>query len=67
MEVAMSETDFSGNNVAANETDDRTIQLLLNALRDLQFGQVTAIVQDGVVVQVERTEKRRLNRKPKSK
>jgi hypothetical protein len=63
----MSETDFSGNNVAANETDDRTIQLLLNALRDLQFGQVTAIVQDGVVVQVERTEKRRLNRKPKSK
>ena len=32
------------------------------ALRDLQFGQVTVVVQDGVVVQVERLEKRRLTR-----
>ena len=47
--------------------DDRTVRLLLHALRDLQFGQVTAIVQDGIVVQIERTEKRRLNRKSRSK
>jgi hypothetical protein len=32
------------------------------ALRGLQFGQVTIVVQDGLVVQVERLEKRRLVR-----
>jgi hypothetical protein len=32
------------------------------ALRGLQFGQVTVTVQDGVVVQVERTERRRFQR-----
>jgi hypothetical protein len=32
------------------------------ALRGLQFGSVTIIVQDGVVVQVERTERRRFQR-----
>ncbi len=31
-----------------------------DALRGLRFGEVTVIVQDGVVVQVERTEKLRL-------
>jgi hypothetical protein len=34
------------------------------ALRGLRFGQVTAIVQDGVVVQVERLERRRFRRGP---
>jgi hypothetical protein len=32
------------------------------ALRGLQFGQVTVTVQDGVVVQVERLERRRFQR-----
>ena len=32
------------------------------ALRGLRFGTVTAVVQDGVVVQVDRTEKIRLDR-----
>jgi hypothetical protein len=32
------------------------------ALRGLKFGTVTAVVQDGVIVQVERTEKVRLDR-----
>ena len=31
------------------------------ALRGLRFGSVLAIVQDGVVVQIERTEKLRLS------
>jgi hypothetical protein len=35
-----------------------------NALRDLQFGSITLIVQDGVVVQVERTERKRYQRPP---
>jgi len=33
------------------------------ALRGLRFGTVTVVVQDGVVVQVERTEKIRLQRR----
>jgi hypothetical protein len=32
------------------------------ALRGLRFGSVTAVVQDGVIVQVDRTEKVRLMR-----
>ena len=31
-------------------------------LRDLQFGSLLVIVQDGVVVQIDRTEKKRLPR-----
>lgn len=34
------------------------------ALRGLRFGQVSVTVQDGVVVQVERTERRRFERRP---
>ena len=33
------------------------------ALRGMRFGTVTVVVQDGVVVQVERTEKIRLDRR----
>jgi len=35
------------------------------ALRGLRYGTVTAVVQDGVVVQVERTEKIRLDKRAK--
>ena len=47
--------------------DDRAawaLRQIEDALRGLQFGQITVIVQDGVVVQVERTERRRLARRP---
>jgi hypothetical protein len=37
------------------------------ALRGLRYGTVTAVVQDGVVVQVERTEKFRLENRERSK
>jgi hypothetical protein len=33
-----------------------------DALRGLKFGTVNVIVQDGVVVQIDRTEKRRIRR-----
>jgi hypothetical protein len=36
---------------------------IVEALRGLQFGQITVAVQDGVVVQVERTERRRFQRR----
>lgn len=41
-----------------------TLEQVAQALRGLRFGTVTLLVQDGVVVQVERTEKRRYERRP---
>ncbi|MDX1929728.1 MAG: YezD family protein [Pirellulaceae bacterium] len=38
----------------------REAQEIQNALRGLRFGSLHVIVQDGVVVQIDRTEKRRL-------
>ena len=46
------------------EQDDTTeaLERIRAALRGLRFGTVTAIVQDGVVIQVDRTEKVRVPR-----
>jgi hypothetical protein len=41
---------------------DGALGRIETALRGLEFGTVTAVVQNGVVVQVERTEKVRLQR-----
>jgi hypothetical protein len=38
------------------------LQQVAHALTGLQFGTVTIIVQDGIPIQVERTEKKRLRR-----
>lgn len=38
---------------------------LFDALRDLRYGQVTVTVQDGYIVQIERTEKRRFTQSSK--
>jgi hypothetical protein len=47
------------------EDSDATLAVakVRDALDGLRYGQVTVVVQDGVVVQVERTEKVRLTRK----
>jgi hypothetical protein len=45
---------------------DRTrdaLERIQTALRGLRYGTVTAVVQDGVVVQVDRTEKIRIERR----
>ena len=39
------------------------LQQIREALQGLRFGSITVIVQDGVVVQIDRTEKRRLQRR----
>ena len=39
---------------------EATIESIVDALRGLRFGSVVVTVQDGVVVQIDRTEKRRL-------
>jgi hypothetical protein len=50
---------------SAEDTNLRwTWQHIENALRDLQFGSITLLVQDGVVVQVERTERKRYQCSP---
>jgi hypothetical protein len=41
---------------------DPAIEYIRQALVGLQFGQVSVIVQDGVVVQVERVERKRFRR-----
>ena len=49
--------------MATNDEEGReAVERIREALRDLRFGAVTAIVHEGVVVLVERTEKLRLGR-----
>jgi hypothetical protein len=49
-------------NLTSNEREEDALARIEAALRGLRFGTVTAVVQNGVVVQVERTEKVRLQR-----
>ena len=46
--------------VTREEQQKRALELVRQALASLRFGQIIVTVQDGVVVQVERTEKTRL-------
>jgi hypothetical protein len=39
---------------------DEALNQIRDSLRGLRFGSVNIIVQDGVVIQIDRTEKRRL-------
>ena len=43
-----------------NPLDGEPLEMVRRALRGLRYGQVVVIVQDGVVIQVDRTERRRL-------
>jgi hypothetical protein len=42
------------------EISDEEILEIRNSLRGLRYGSVQIVVQDGVVIQIDRTEKRRL-------
>jgi hypothetical protein len=46
---------------SANTTD--AVQVITDALRGLRFGTVKLIVQDGVLIRVERTENRQVARR----
>jgi hypothetical protein len=48
---------------ARAERAQDALDRISSALRGLRYGTVTAVVQDGVVVQVERMEKIRLDRR----
>jgi hypothetical protein len=45
-------------------TADDALNQIRDSLRGLRFGSVNIIVQDGVVIQIDRTEKRRLRGSP---
>ena len=49
--------------IAAAESDrEQELAHIREALRGLRYGTVNVIVQDGVVVHIDRTEKRRVRR-----
>jgi hypothetical protein len=48
---------------SARAADSHALERIREALHGLRFGTVSVIVQDGAVVQVERTEKLRLLRR----
>ena len=50
----------NGSRRDADDATDAVLAQIRGVLQGLRFGSVTIIVQDGVVVQIDRTEKRRL-------
>jgi hypothetical protein len=50
----------SKSQVAEQAAPDDAINQIRDSLRGLRFGSVNIIVQDGVIIQIDRTEKRRL-------
>jgi hypothetical protein len=59
----MSTTEVNVNAAATSLPDrEQELQQIRDALAGLRYGTVTIIVQDGVVIQIERTEKHRLRR-----
>ena len=59
-------TELQGDDGATYDRARDGLDLISAALRGLRYGTVTAIVQDGVVVQVERTEKFRVDKRERS-
>jgi hypothetical protein len=47
-----------------DEPGEFPVHQILASLRGLRFGSVNIIVQDGVVIQIDRTEKQRLRPRP---
>jgi hypothetical protein len=55
-------TDTNTNGRRVDALGDPVIVQILKTLQGLRYGVVSIVVQDGVVVQIERTEKHRLRR-----
>ncbi len=53
-------THDNSNEVDPSRPSHDEVQQIVLALRGLRFGVVNIVVQDGVVIQIDRTEKRRL-------
>ena len=63
----MSDVERAGFRFSAEDEDETALRRIEAALRGLRYGTVTAVVQNGVVVQVERTEKVRLQRQERGR
>jgi hypothetical protein len=57
----------NGDDRATHDRAHDGLDRISAALRGLRYGTVTAVVQDGVVVQVERTERFRLEKRERSR
>ena len=57
----MSSQDSAAEPANNTEIREQALSMIARSLRGLRFGQVTIIVQDGRVVQVDRTERQRIN------
>ncbi len=56
----MSDRDTQSNEPSEEVRRKRETQETQNALRGLRFGSINVIVQDGILVQIDRIEKKRL-------
>jgi hypothetical protein len=59
-------SELHGDDRAAYDSARDGLDRINAALRGLRYGTVTVVVQDGVVVQVERTERFRVERRERS-
>jgi hypothetical protein len=61
--IMVDSSSANSTHLTASEANLRwTWRNIEEALRSLQFGSVTLLVQDGIVIQVERTERKRYGR-----
>ncbi len=59
---------MNGDGTVSNQNEsvhDAELNTIRDALRGLRFGSVNIIVQDGVIVQIDRTDKKRLRQNSK--
>ena len=72
MVVPMADKQANADDGALEGTEDslareeEAMEAIRRAIRGLRFGQVVVIVQDGVVVQVDRTERNRIHRRSRT-
>ena len=62
----LAKTDNSAKSSSSEQELQSYLEQIEGALRGLKFGSVNIIVQDGVVVQIDRTEKVRMSRASRS-
>ena len=62
----LAKTDNSAKSSSSEQELQSSLEQIEGALRGLKFGSVNIIVQDGVVVQIDRTEKVRTSRASRS-
>jgi len=65
-QLAKTNKDISAVSSSLEQELQSSLEQIGGALRGLKFGNVNVVVQDGVVVQIDRTEKVRLSRTARS-